>query len=530
MERPPEDTGPGESLSAGGSLPGSSRSQIERLRAENAWLRAELGSLRALQTQGEDSHGRILEGIPAAVFVTLVDGRVIELANRAGVELLGASDPAEVVGRSLLDFVHPDDLADALERGERAALGEPIAAVSQGRLIRLDGAEVVVERSVSRGTYRGKPILQSVLYDITARVRTEEALETSEARFRDLAESSLLGMSVVTADEPPRVLYANRAFKRIYGFAEDAELSGLHHLEALVAAHERSRIQRYRAARRAGRPAPDDYEHDAVRVDGSPITVRVHVNRLTRPWDGASALMLSFLDVTSQRQAEAALRESEARFRDFAAAASDWYWETDPVGRITFVSERFAEITGIDPGEVLGKTRDQALAGTLPADELAQEQKWARFRETLEAKRAYRDFTYRWIDREGALRTLSSSAVPVLGRDGEFFGYRGVGRDLTGEDATRRALDDERERLARAEATASLGNWEWRLDSGTVVWSSGMYVVAGVDPDRFVVDLDSATGIFAEEDLPAIRNLMRLTLKTHEPFSYRARIVRRCAA
>ncbi len=392
MECQPEGTEPGQSPSAG--RPGPDRPS-SALRAENARLRAEIADLRNRQARGEDSHRRILEGIPAAVFVTQVESRVVEFVNRAGVELLGASEPDEIVGRSLLDFVHPDDRVDAVERGVRAARGEPVARVSQGRLIRLDGTEVVVERSVSHGTYRGMPILQSVLHDITARVRVERALEISESRFRDFAE-----------------------------------------------------------------------------------------------------------------------------------AASDWYWETDAAGRFTFVSERFAEVTGVEASEILGKTQDAMLAGSLPDDELAQEQKWARFGETLAARCPYRDFAYRWTDREGGLRALSSSAVPVLGANGTFRGYRGVGRDLTVEDATRRALDDERERLARAEATASLGNWEWRLDTGAVLWSSGMYAIAGVDPDRFAVDLESATGVFAEQDLPAIRNLMRLTLKTHEPFSYRARIVR----
>ena len=62
-------------------------------------------------------------------------------------------------------------------------------------------------------------------------------------------------------------------------------------------------------------------------------------------------------ELSERQQVEAALRESEARFRDVTEAASDWIWEMDENLRFTYLSERFYDLTGIAPRHVLGRTR-----------------------------------------------------------------------------------------------------------------------------------------------------------------------------
>src|SRR3984893_33705 len=63
-------------------------------------------------------------------------------------------------------------------------------------------------------------------------------------------------------------------------------------------------------------------------------------------------------DVTSQRAAERAVAESERRLRELFEVSSDWHWETDPEGRFTFLSSTWSKVTGQDPGEFLGRRRD----------------------------------------------------------------------------------------------------------------------------------------------------------------------------
>ena len=62
-------------------------------------------------------------------------------------------------------------------------------------------------------------------------------------------------------------------------------------------------------------------------------------------------------DITERKRTELALQESEARLRDFANAASDWFWEMDADLRFSRFSEGFEEKAGIAPERLLGKTR-----------------------------------------------------------------------------------------------------------------------------------------------------------------------------
>ncbi len=83
------------------------------------------------------------------------------------------------------------------------------------------------------------------------------------------------------------------------------------------------------------------------------------------------------------------LHESEQRFKDFAEAASDWQWETDPDGAFTYVDRRYFETMRVAPESVIGKLRESFVgAAQLEADP----EMWRRHFGDLEARRPFRDF------------------------------------------------------------------------------------------------------------------------------------------
>jgi len=130
-------------------------------------------------------------------------------------------------------------------------------------------------------------------------------------------------------------------------------------------------------------------------------------------------------EVTREREAEQALRESEGRFRSLAMLSSDWYWEQDTEFRFTSVSGDIVSRTGIGATEHLGRTRWE-----LPHQSVTPEQ-WAAHRAQLEARRPFRDFLLRRPDRDGRQHWVSISGEPMFDAEGRFAGYRGVGRDVT---------------------------------------------------------------------------------------------------
>jgi PAS domain S-box-containing protein len=156
----------------------------------------------------------------------------------------------------------------------------------------------------------------------------------------------------------------------------------------------------------------------------------------------------------AHRQAEAALRESEGRFRSLLELSSDWYWEQDENFRFTTLSREVLDNIGIPPEDFIGKRRwDAEVAGMSDAG-------WAAHKATLEARRSFQDFEYGRRDAEGRLRYISISGQPVFDDAGNFKGYRGVGKDITQRRTAEVALRAAHDDLARGAKELARSNAE----------------------------------------------------------------------
>ena len=146
------------------------------------------------------------------------------------------------------------------------------------------------------------------------------------------------------------------------------------------------------------------------------------------------------IDVTERKRAEQALRESEAKFRDYAETASDWFWEIGPDYKFTLLTEN---AFGSNAADRIGTACwDHAL------DLETEPEKWRLVRATLDSRKPFRDFVYCALGGNGSPMYVRASGKPVFDADGEFRGYRGTGTDVT---ALIRA-QEEHERLRQLES------------------------------------------------------------------------------
>jgi signal transduction histidine kinase len=121
---------------------------------------------------------------------------------------------------------------------------------------------------------------------------------------------------------------------------------------------------------------------------------------------------------------QARLLASEAKLRDFAEMASDWFWEQDAELRFTGSSTGGPAMSAGDPA-CFGKTPWEVY-DTSEAPEL-----WASHRRDLLARKPFRDFRHSRPAPGGTICHVSISGVPVFDEAGKFLGYRGTGRDIT---------------------------------------------------------------------------------------------------
>jgi PAS domain S-box-containing protein len=156
-------------------------------------------------------------------------------------------------------------------------------------------------------------------------------------------------------------------------------------------------------------------------------------------------------DITDHKRAEAALQQSQQRFKDFAEASADWFWEMDSELRFSYMSPNVERIVGVPPEWHYGKTRQDILGDD--CDRTA----WDEHLRTLRAHEPFRNFTYLRAGEGVEPRWLRTSGVPVFGADGTFLGYRGSGSDVTAAVEAEQALSEAEERFRAIFEQAAVG-------------------------------------------------------------------------
>lgn len=245
----------------------------------------------------------------------------------------------------------------------------------------------------------------------------------TEPWFEEIVHGLQEGFALYDADG--RLVIANEEYRRLHGDVRDMIKPGMRFEEMVRAFFEGGHV-----------PAAIGREEEFIQA-----RLKRHQNPggsiLRRKIDGTSFLIqesklpgndivVTETDVTALTEAQAALSQSQQRFKDFAYVGSDWLWEMDPLLRfVEFIAE---DSTGIALAAFAPGRTHWGLAGVDPGQDTA----WRDHRDDLLAHREFRDFEYSVELGDGEVRHVSVSGLPVFGPDDEFLGYRGIARDITG--------------------------------------------------------------------------------------------------
>src|ERR1700754_1961007 len=277
---------------------------------------------------------------------------------------------------------------------------------------------------VSAVRRRAEQELRQAREELEAKVAERTADLARSERY--LAEAQRLTHCGVTAYKGSTVFYGSEEIYRIWGF--DPAQGVPNRKPVLQRIHPDDRDRLYAEVERAlGEKRRYSAAYRIVLPDG---TVK-HLESIGQPVFSTNGELVEVvatqIDVTERKRVEDALRESEAKFRDYAESASDWFWETDPdhkLTRVTDYEQRLAR--GLAPTSRIGLARWE-----FATDVESEPEKWEAHRSVLEAPQPFRDFVYRAARRGGLLVCYKISGKPLFDANGEFRGYRGTGTDVT---------------------------------------------------------------------------------------------------
>jgi PAS domain S-box-containing protein len=273
-------------------------------------------------------------------------------------------------------------------------------------------------------------------------------LEQREAKIRRLVDANIIG--IIIWDLEGRILEANDAFLRMGGYDREDLISGRLNRTDLTPPEWRERdVRTIAELKMIGAVQP--FEKEYFRKDGGRVPVLIGLAAFGVERDQGVAFVL---DLTERKRAEEALRGSEARFRDYAESASDWYWETDPDHKFIRLTEDERLIDrGFAPASRIGSARWE-----FATDVESQPEKWALHRSMLEARQPFRDFVYRAERSDGSLVYNKISGKPVFDANGEFRGYRGTGTDVTALRTAEAEARENEHRYRKAELELAHAN------------------------------------------------------------------------
>lgn len=256
--------------------------------------------------ESEDRFRSLVELSPDAILVHSEGAFVF--ANQAAARLLGAESPEQLVGRPILEIVHPDFHDVVLARTQAEMKGESVPLLEEV-FVRFDGTVVDVEVAGIPFTYQGRPAGQVVVRDISERKRVERELLQAQSRYRTLVETIPMVTYIDRIDEWSSAVYMSPQVEEMLGYpvrdwAQDPKL-----WVRLLHPEDRERVMALDAENRRGLQ-PWHQEYRMIARDGRVVWVRDEAVVLRDEHGEPTYWQGVLLDITERKQVEVDLERA----------------------------------------------------------------------------------------------------------------------------------------------------------------------------------------------------------------------------
>ncbi len=368
--------------------------------------------------ESEERYRNIVAMSPYGIAIADMKGMVTAI-NPAFVRLTGFSEE-EIVGRhfSKIPTILKEDLPKYIPQATKLLLGTKEKVSLDFRWKRKNGDIRFGEAKLRVMKVGKKKIgIQAILRDITDEKAYEKKLRESEEKYRSVVENTNEGI-VITQDG--MLMYANAASSQVSGYS-NKELLSRPFLE-IVHPDDRTMVKEIHTKRLQGKETLNNYDMRILDKHGNSIWLRNSGVRIE--WNGKPATLNFLSNITEQKTAEEALRQSEKKFRTIAERSKDAIVIADTKGKITYVSPAVNQMAGYSVEECVGKS----FFHFLRKSEIPKVMK--EYRAALKEQRATSNFPLKLKHKNGTTIYGEISATPIV-VDGKAVGTQGIIRDVT---------------------------------------------------------------------------------------------------
>lgn len=469
-------------------------------------------SERQLQ-ESEERHRDLIESAPDGMYVQ-TDGKIVYM-NTACRALFAVDTDEDFLGRSIFDFIHPEDRDNAANSLHQVLRYGTKVEYREQRRIRADGTEFVASVSVRQLAWNGEPSGLCVIRDISQQKASERARQESEARYKHLLDISPDAIYVHREGE---IVLINDAGARLFGADSVETMLGMPAIN-LVHSDDRKTVLKRQVESRTGNNGLIRLSQKRLRLDGSMFHATVAATPVH--WQGARGGMVVVRDVTDILASQQALKDGKERYRTLLEVNPDAIY-VHRKGRIAVVNKAAVDL--------FGATSADELIG-LPAIELVHPDDRKRVAALQEraldnAFPVWREHLRR-VKLDGSDFVAEVSFAPLV-----WEGERGgvvIVRDVTESRRQEQALQESEERFRNMTANVP-GMVYQRINhaDGRVEYpflNEGVQEILGVSPEFIRNDDSFMSASIHPDDAEPFRGTIAAAAATLSPYQteFRAR-------
>ncbi|WP_404788375.1 PAS domain S-box protein [Altericista sp. CCNU0014] len=436
--------------------------------------------------QSEANYRNLLQTANSVIIRYDPQGR-IRYINDYGVKLLGYEEH-EILGRSLFETIIPEAelsgrdmrpfVRDLLRNPQSYPQGEGENLCRDGRRVWMAWSNQAIFND------QGEVVeILSVGNDTTQRRQAEEALQRSEAKFRTIFENSQVGIFRVRFSDE-LILNANQRLANLLGFDSPEEIIGLEHSIGYFV-NPSDRQHSLELLKRDGELR--SYEAQLRKQDGT-VFWGLFSSYLNADDDYIEGVLA---DISDCKQAEAALRQSEANYRNLLQTANSVILRYDPQGRICYINDYGVKLLGYEEHEIVGRTLFETI---IPEAELSGRDMRPFVRDLLRNPQSYPKGEGENLCRDGRRIWMEWSNQAIFNDQGEVVEILSVGNDTTQRRRAEEALQRSEAKFRNIFENSQVGIYRTRTCDGLILNANQRFAdLLGFDSPEEIVGLEHTT-------------------------------------
>jgi len=431
--------------------------------------------------ESEEKYRNILESIEEGYYEVDLAGN-FTFFNDSMCKMIGYSKD-EMTGMNNRQFMDEKNAKKVFQTFNNIYRTEKPTKAFDWKLIRKDGSDCFVETSVSLiRDSEGQPLgFRGIARDVSQRKEMEEALQESEAKYRDIFENST--DFVYTLDLEGNFTDVNKAAEHLTGYKK-AELTKMNFRDFTSKDVHEEIFQAFHRVFETGEPLQDFplevTVKGGIRKQFETSAVPLRKGQKIVGFQGSSR------DITDRVNAEKALLESEERYRSILESIEESYFEVDIAGNFTFFNDSLSKSLGYSNDELLGMNNLDYMSSE------SAKKIYNLFNQIYRTGTPIKKVIYEIIRKDGSRGFHELSSSLMKDRAGQPIGFRGIAHDITDFKKVGDALQESKDNLDKAQKIAHIGNWSRDLKLNQAQWSDEMYRIFGLTP-RDPAEISSET-------------------------------------